>query len=184
MGIFLGLVHFFLCLSELFTGAQLRRRFGPKFPVRQPLAPGLFGCGCLSILVCILSGFQNTLLDLLTWLAGLGFLLLYGVFRDLRALHACTLETQGIFLGFHQSLGLPPMFQYQVKGRQYQTISLPCRLEPHRSQLQVGHSYPIFIDPDHPERYAAFPHPEAGALFAALLGLALFLPGPAYFLLT
>lgn len=187
MGIVIGIAEILLGLYELWTGAK----FNPPSLYRK--IKGLYflgfvfiGCGCFSILICVVFGFQNSL-DILTWLAEMGALLLYGAFRDIHRLRSCKLEVNGVFSHFSPTLGMMPVFTYKVGKQQYRGTSLPCSMEKYRSQLQPGETYTIFVNEEKPSVFVFCKEIERLNYYLAIpLGIACTIPWIIYcgYLLT
>ncbi len=147
MGIVIGISEILLGLYELWTNSKFSRlSLHRKMKGLYSYGFVFIGCGCFSILICAISGFQNSRLDSLTWLAEMGALLLYGAFRDIHRLRSCKLEVNGVFSHFSPTLGMMPVFTYKVGKQQYRETSLPCSMEKYRSQLQAGETYTIFVN--------------------------------------
>lgn len=146
MGIVIGISEILLGLYELWTGAKFSwLSLHRKMKGLYSYGFVFIGCGCFSILICVVFDFQD-FLDVLTWLAEMGALILYGSFRDIHRLRSCKLEISGVFSRFSPTLGMMPVFTYKVGKQQYCETSQPCSMEKYRSQLQVGKTYTIFVN--------------------------------------
>lgn len=146
MGIVIGISEILLGLYELWTGAKFNGlSLHRKLKGLYSLGLAFIGCGCLSILICVVFGFQDSL-DVLTWLAEMGALILYGAFRDIHRLRSCKLEVNGMFSHFSPTLGMMPVFTYKVGKQQYRETSQPCSMEKYRAQLRAGETYTIFVN--------------------------------------
>ena len=76
---------------------------------------------------------EEEVLDIMTYLAGLGLLMLYGGISNIQTLRACKMETVGIFVRFQSVLGLPAFFEYEIGGRKYRGLSQSCNIEKYRN---------------------------------------------------
>lgn len=177
MGIVIGIAEILMGLLELWAGVSINRLFRWKLKEPYTLAFAFVGCGCFSILICAISGFQNSRLDGLTWLAEMGILLLYGVFRDIHRLRSCKLEVNGVFSHFSPTLGLMPVFTYKVGKQQYRATSQPCSMEKYRSQLRAGETHTIFVNEAKPSVFVFCKKVErSNYYFAIPFGTILLIP--------
>lgn len=89
---------------------------------------------------------EEEVLDIMTYLAGLGLLMLYGGISNIQTLRACKMETDGIFVRFQSVLGLPAFFEYEIGGRKYRGLSQSCNIEKYRNVFIQGECYQIYVN--------------------------------------
>ena len=176
MGIFVGIVEILLGLWELWSGAKVNRLFGWKTKEYYTRFFAYAGCGCVSILVCVLSGFWDSRLDAFTFFAEMGVLILYGEFRQIYRLHSCNMEVNGVFSHFSPTIGIMPVFTYQVGKKQYRQTSQLCNMEKYRSQLKAGETYTIFVSAKNPAVFALTRKIEISSCFIIPVGVLLLVP--------
>ena len=130
-----------------------------------------FGGGAFLILLCILMHGEEEVLDIMTYLAGLGLLMLYGGISNIQTLRACKMETDGIFVRFQSVLGLPAFFEYEIGGRKYRGLSQSCNIEKYRNVFIQGECYQIYVNEKKPEQFVAARRIEPADILTTALGL-------------
>lgn len=151
MGVMLGISDIVIGIGILW---QMKRydplkRGVPRREWRDSLSfTALFfiGWGTFLVLLCILTRGEENLLDILTYLAGLGLMMLYGGISNIRTLRACNMKTDGIFIRFQPVLGLPAFFEYEIGGRKYRGLSQSCNIEKYRNVFAEGECYRIYVN--------------------------------------
>ncbi len=175
MGIVLGISDFVLGIAILWqTGKydrlkrEIRRR---EWKIRLfSLSLFFIGWGVFLILLCILTHGEENLLDVLTYLAGLGLVMLYGGISNIRTLRACKMETDGTFIRFQPVLGLPAFFEYEAGGKKYRGLSQSCNVEKYRNVFVEGERYRIYVNEKKPEQFVAARRIEPADVLTTGLG--------------
>lgn len=148
---------------------EMRRREWRK--LLSFMALFFIGWGIFLILLCILTRGEENLLDILTYLAGLGLVMLYGGISNIKTLRACKMETDGIFMRFQPVLGFPAFFEYETGGRKYRGLSQSCNMEKYRNVFVEGECYRIYVNEKKPEQFVAARRIEPADILTTGLGL-------------